>query len=150
MEENHSCRKSTMKGRTYYCTGRRHDCIDSLKRPPATKRSSQQRQAGKICCRMPCSKKTLARCWNEVEELQFWILFPESKALVSAHIFFLGQISLILREGKPVQNAERNPSTEVVLTLYEYIAAADSYRANGRTALLKSTSVLHMNVTKQT
>ena len=78
------------------------------------------------------------------------MLYPESKALVSARIFLLGQISLILSEGKPVQNAERNPSTEVVLNLYEYIAATDSYRANGRTALLKSTSVLHMNVTKQT
>ena len=55
-------------------------------------------------------------------------------------------ISLILSEGKPCQNAEKNPSTEVILTIYDYNSATNSYHANGRTALLKAPGVLHVNV----
>jgi len=58
---------------------------------------------------------------NEVQELQFWTLFPTSQALQNAKVFLLGQVSLILSEGKPCQSAEENP-----------------YHANGRTALLKA------------
>ena len=53
-----------------------------------------------------------------------------------------------LSEGKPCKNAEKNPSTEVILTIYEYNSATNSYHANGRTALLKAPGVLHANVSK--
>ena len=86
---------------------------------------------------------------NEVQELQFWTVFPTSQALRNAKVFLLGQISLILSEGKPCQNAEKNPSTEVVLTIYSYNPSTNSYRVNGRTALLKAPSVLQTNVTEQ-
>jgi len=37
---------------------------------------------------------------NDVEVLQFWTLFPSSQALKNAQIFLLGQISLIVSNGK--------------------------------------------------
>ena len=38
-------------------------------------------------------------------------------------LFLLGQITLIIQEGKPSRSAERNPSTQVVLQIYNYDAA---------------------------
>jgi len=78
---------------------------------------------------------------NQVQELQFWTLFPTSQALQNAKVFLLGQVSLILSEGKPCQSAEKNPSTEVILKIYDYNTSTKSYRANGRTALLKAPNV---------
>jgi len=49
---------------------------------------------------------------------------------------------LILTNGKPCHNAENNPSTEVVLTLYDYDKVTSEYYATGKTA----SSVLHVNV----
>jgi len=83
---------------------------------------------------------------NEVEVLQYWTLFPSSQALKTAQIFLLGQISLILTNGKPCHNAENNPSTEVVLTLYDYDEVTSEYHVAGKTAILTASSVLHVNV----
>ena len=38
---------------------------------------------------------------HQVEDLQFWALYPTKKALVSANVFLLGQVCLILNEGMP-------------------------------------------------
>ena len=84
---------------------------------------------------------------NEVREFTFWTLFPEQKALRNAKVFLLGQITLIIQEGKPSRSAERNPSTQVVLQIYNYDAATNSYHTGGRTSLMKS-SILHVDVTR--
>ena len=54
----------------------------------------------------------------------------------------LVQVSLILTEGTPSQNAENNPSTEVVIQTYP---AAKTYHVLGRTAL---PSILQVDVTE--
>ena len=84
---------------------------------------------------------------NEVEELQFWTLYPQSKVLKSAKLFLLGQISLILNEGKPCSSAENNNSTEIVLNLYEYNHESESYIIKGKTTIYKAPTVLQANVT---
>ena len=81
---------------------------------------------------------------NDVQEFQFWTLFPTSQALKNAKVFLLGQISLTMCDGKPCQSAEKNPSTEVIR---DYIPSSDTYNASGKTALLKATAVLQMDVT---
>ena len=64
---------------------------------------------------------------NETQELQFWTLYPQSKVLNSAKLFLLGQISLILSEGKPCSSAQNNNSTVVVYNFYEYNHESASY-----------------------
>ena len=92
--------------------------------------------------------RTLHCPGNEVQELAFWTLYPQSKALRDAKMFLLGQVSLILTEGIPSQNAENNPSTEVVVQTYNYNPTAKTYHVLGRTALLKAPSILHVDVTE--
>ena len=58
---------------------------------------------------------------NTIEELQYWIVHPTSQILRRGKVFLLGQISLILNDGKPCTCAEKNPSVEVVMTMYEYV-----------------------------
>ena len=84
---------------------------------------------------------------NEVREFTFWTLYPDKKALSNAKLFLLGQITLIIQEGKPCRSTERNPSTQVVLQIYNYDSATNSYHTGGRTSLIKST-ILHIDVTK--
>ena len=55
---------------------------------------------------------------------------------------------MILSDGKPKHNAENNPSTEVMLTIYSYDQESDQYSVNGRTAVLKAPTVLHVNISK--
>lgn len=85
---------------------------------------------------------------NEVEEFQFWTLFPSSKVLVATKVFLLGQISVVISDGNPCHSAEKNPSTEIVLTMYCYNDKYHLYSVTGRTSLLRATSVLHINVTE--
>ena len=66
---------------------------------------------------------------------------------MSAKVFLLGHVSLILNEGMPCRSAEMNPSTEVVLTIYEYHPDTTLYHENVRTSVLKATAVLNCNVT---
>ena len=84
---------------------------------------------------------------NEIQELQFWTLYPQSKVLKSAKLFLLGKISLVLSEGKPCSSAENNNSTEIVLNLYEYNHESASYTVKGKTTIYKAPAVLQINVT---
>ena len=85
---------------------------------------------------------------HEVEELQYWTVTPSSQTLKNAKLFLLGQINLILVNGKLKHDAENNPSTEVMLTIYSYDQESDQCSVNGRTAVLKAPTVLHVNVCK--
>ena len=84
---------------------------------------------------------------HQVQDLQFWTLHSTTKALVSAKVFLLGQVCLVLSEGMPCRSAEKNPSTGVVLTIYDYNPDTSLYHENGRTSLMQATTVLHCNVT---
>ena len=84
---------------------------------------------------------------NEVREFTFWTLYPDKKALSNAKLFLLGQFTLIIQEGKHCRSAERNASTQLVLQIYNYDSATNSYHTGGRTSLIKST-ILHIDVTK--
>ena len=64
---------------------------------------------------------------NSIEELQFWSVHPTSQVLRKAKVFLLGRITLILNEGKPCASAEKNPSVEVIFTVYEYEKSKDIY-----------------------
>jgi len=68
-------------------------------------------------------------------------LVPNVTSAANAKVFLLGQVSLILSEGKPCQSAEKNPSTEVILKIYDYSTSTKSYHVNGRAALLKAPNV---------
>lgn len=94
------------------------------------------------------SNKPLHIEGNDVEELQFWTLYPMVQALKHAKMFLLGRISLILNEGKPCTNAENNPSVQVVLTIYDYDQSEAIYHPKGKTALLNASKILQMNVTQ--
>ena len=84
---------------------------------------------------------------HSVEEFQFWTVYPTSSGLVDAKIFLLAQVNILLSEGKPCKSAEKNPSTEVILTLYDYNPDTTLYEASGRSNLLKASVVLQTNVT---
>ena len=85
---------------------------------------------------------------NSIEELQFWSVYPTSQALRKARVFLLGRITLILNEGNPYASAEKNPSVEVVLTIYEYDKAKDIYYPKGKSALLNVMKFLQTDVSK--
>ena len=85
---------------------------------------------------------------NSIEELQFWSVYPTSQALRKARVFLLGRITLILNEGNPCASAEKNPSVEVVLTIYEYDKAKDIYYPKGKSALLNVMKFLQTDVSK--
>lgn len=84
---------------------------------------------------------------NEIQELQFWTLYPHSKVLKYAELFLVGEISLILNEGKPCSSAQNNNSTEVVLNFYEYNHQSASYTVKRKTTIYKAPAVLHIIVT---
>jgi len=94
------------------------------------------------------SDKPLYVLGNNIEELQFWSVYPTSQVLRKAKVFLLGRITLILNEGKPCANAEKNPSVEVVLTIYEYDEVKDIYHPKGKSALLNVMKFLQMDVSK--
>ena len=77
------------------------------------------------------SNKPLHVEGNNVEELQFWTIYPMAQALKKAKVFLLGRIILILNEGKPCTNAENNPSVDVVLTIYDYDLSEAVYHPKG-------------------
>ena len=109
-----------------------------------TKTGKKQFAAGQLL-----SNRPLHTPGNEVQELAFWKVFPESKALRNAKLFLLGQISLILTEGRPSNNAENNPSTEVIVQTYNYNPAANAYCENGRMAPHQCYNVMYIiDVTK--
>lgn len=84
---------------------------------------------------------------NTIEELQYWIVHPTSQILRRGKVFLLGQISLILNDGKPCTCAEKNPSVEVVMTMYEYVPDKDTYYPKGKSGLLNVTKFLKVEVT---
>ena len=47
----------------------------------------------------------------------------------------------------PCRSAEKNPSTEVILTIYDYNPDTSLYHENSRTSSMQATAVLHCNVT---
>lgn len=83
---------------------------------------------------------------QDVRELQFWAIHPTKTAIAKAKLFLLGQVCLILSEGTPCRSAEINPSTELVLTIYEFHSDTMLYQENGRTGLLKAPAVLHCDI----
>ena len=83
---------------------------------------------------------------QQVRELQFWAIHPTKRAIANAKIFLLGQVCLILSEGTPCRQAEINPSSELVFTIYEFDSDTMLYHENGRTGLLKAPAVLHCDV----
>lgn len=94
------------------------------------------------------SDKPLHILGNNVEELQFWTVHPTSQVLRKAKVFLLGRIALLLNSGKPCTSTERNPSVEVVLTIYEYDKVKNIYYPKGKSALLNVMKCLQMNVSE--
>ena len=132
------------KGKVFDSKGEQIRAITLLKglqpqREVPNKNRGKRFAAGEIV-----SDKPLHVLGNSIEELQFWSL----QALRKAKIFLLGRITLILNEGKPCASAEKNPSAEVVLTIYEYDEAEDIYHPKGKFALLNVTKFLQMDVSK--
>ena len=62
-------------------------------------------------------------------------MFPSLQVIRNAKLFLTGKIS-------------KNPSTDVILTINDYNSTTNFYHANGRTALIESLGVLHMNLKK--
>ena len=87
---------------------------------------------------------------EEVQEFQYWTIYPESKALQNARLFLLGRIILLMNDNKPVRSAEKCPDTFVSLIVYKYNQDLSLHAPQGKTSLLKSTTVLHINVTSCT
>ena len=136
------------KGKVFDSKGEQIRAITLLKglqphREVPNKNRGKRFAAGEIV-----SDKPLHVLGNSIEELQFWSVHPTLQALRKAKIFLLGRITLILNEGKPCASAEKNPSVEVVLTIYEYDEAEDIYHPKGKSALLNVTKFLQMDVSK--
>ena len=85
---------------------------------------------------------------NDVEELQFWTVYPTPQAFKKAKVFLLGRITLLLNEGKPCTSTEKNPSVEVVLTIYNYDLSKAVYYPKGKSALLNASKTLQINATQ--
>ena len=84
---------------------------------------------------------------DEVQEFQYWALYPGKKSLQNARVFLLGRIILILKDGKPIRSAEKCPDTSVILTVFKYCHGLSVYKPY---ALLKATTTLLQNVTSNT
>ena len=136
------------KGRVFDSNGEQIRATTLLKglqphREVPNKNRGKRFAAGEII-----SDRPLHVLGNSIEELQFWSVYPTSQALRKARVFLLGRITLILNEGKPCASAEKNPSVEVVLTIYEYDKTRDIYHPKGKTALLKVMKFLQTDVSK--
>ena len=65
----------------------------------------------------------------------------------SAKVFILTQIIYVSESEKPIQQSMRaNPTTRVMLNVFEYDPISLSYTPVGRSALLYAAKSLHMNV----
>ena len=85
---------------------------------------------------------------NSIREFDYWILFPSSSRSFykKAKVFVLGQIILILVEGKPLRSCHLSPGTQVVLRMYCYNSDKRSYTPDGMSSLLNA-DLLEKNVT---
>ena len=82
---------------------------------------------------------------HQLQEFQFWMLFPNSTSYRNAKIFLLGQIVVLLRGGNAVRCAAHNGDTDVVMKMYSFNAELQVYSPEGYSSLLKATS-LHRKV----
>ena len=87
---------------------------------------------------------------DDIQEFQYWIVYPEKKVLQNAKVFLLGRIILIMEEKKTVRSAKKCPDTQVALTVFKYDQIIFLHQPHGKTSLLNATTVLHQNVTSYT
>ena len=84
----------------------------------------------------------------DVQNYQYWTIYPNNPAIKSANVFILSQIIHISESEKPVQHSMRgNPNTYVMLNVFEYDPTSCTYTPSGRSALLPAAKSLQMDVT---
>ena len=84
----------------------------------------------------------------DIQNYQYWTIYPNNPAIKSANVFILSQIIHISESEKPVQHSMRgNPNTYVMLNVFEYDPTSSTYTPSGRSALLPAAKSLQMNVT---
>lgn len=84
---------------------------------------------------------------HDVATQQIWTIFPTNPLMRKAKVFLLGQIIYISESDKPVRSSMKcNPTTHVVLTVYEYTPETIIFAAAGRSWLLKAANTLLANV----
>jgi len=76
------------------------------KRPLTTTRDPNKNRGKLFATGELVSNKLLHIEGNDVEELQFWTVYPTAQALKKAKVFLLGRIILILNKGKPCASTE--------------------------------------------
>ena len=92
---------------------------------------------------------------DSIREFDFWILFPtvgsSNFSVLSyqkAKVFILGQIIVIIDEGKPVRSCQKSPNAQIVLKMYCYNPDTATYTPDGTSSPLKANLLIH-NVTDQ-
>ena len=70
-------------------------------REKPSKDRSRRFAAGDLCTDVCVSSD------DEVQEFQYWTIYPEKRALQNARVFLLGRIILILKDKKPTRSAEK-------------------------------------------
>ena len=85
---------------------------------------------------------------HNIAEYQYWAIYPGNKYLCNMRTFLLGQILCIFQDSQPCRSSCReNPSTKVILTVFQYNSEMTSYSPHGRTGLMSASSALLSDLT---
>lgn len=76
---------------------------------------------------------------GELNEFDFWMLFPDNASYRNAKIFLLGQIAILMKGGNATRCAPQNAETDVVMKMYSFNAEHGVYSPEGYSSVLKAT-----------
>ena len=86
---------------------------------------------------------------HDVSIYQFWTVHPQNAKIFKAKCFLVGQIVNMFHLGALSNSGNKcNKNLQVAMDLFTYIPKANKYTRNGRSGLLKASSLLLINITE--